>query len=179
MLNANPLLFSHYDVTFQEVPNEVSLVFEITGCPHKCKGCHSPFLWDYHGFKLKECIEPIIKKYEGMITCVCFMGGDQNPEELTRLCKLAHDHGLKTCIYSGLPLSEFMKLFDDSLICIDYFKVGPYIQELGGLDKEATNQSFWKVEHTTNNFSFQNITKLFQGKSYEDYYKSSMDKAGD
>lgn len=38
----------HYtteQITFQEVPNEISLSFLITGCPLKCKGCHSADSW--------------------------------------------------------------------------------------------------------------------------------------
>lgn len=175
MPDLKPLLYSHYDVTFQEVPNEVSLVFEITGCPHKCNGCHSQFLWDYYGRPLLNDLDSVIQKYSGMISCVCFMGGDQNAQELHLLCQKVHQYKLKTCIYSGLTFSEFLELFKYSADCIDYLKVGPYIQNFGGLNESTTNQSFWKVEHRKGGSSFNNITKLFQGKNYEDYYKSSMD----
>lgn len=33
-----------YDVTFQEVPNEVSLVIPISMCQNRCEGCHSAYL---------------------------------------------------------------------------------------------------------------------------------------
>ena len=38
----------HYtteQITFQEVPNEISLSFLIAGCPLRCKGCHSAYSW--------------------------------------------------------------------------------------------------------------------------------------
>lgn len=38
----------HYtteQITFQEVPNEISLSFLIAGCPLRCKGCHSADSW--------------------------------------------------------------------------------------------------------------------------------------
>ena len=38
----------YYDkqVVFQEVPNEISLAYSITGCKVGCKGCHSAFTWN-------------------------------------------------------------------------------------------------------------------------------------
>lgn len=33
-----------YDIVFQEVPGEVSLALNISNCPFKCEGCHSPHL---------------------------------------------------------------------------------------------------------------------------------------
>lgn len=33
-----------YDVTFQEVPNEVSLVIPISMCQNGCEECHSAYL---------------------------------------------------------------------------------------------------------------------------------------
>lgn len=79
MLN---LKYCSYDIVFQEVPNETTLVFNISGCPHKCEGCHSKYLWDYVGKYVKEDYLKIIDRYNTFITCVCFMGGDQNIEEL-------------------------------------------------------------------------------------------------
>ena len=40
------LKYTSYTVVFQEVPDEVSLAFEVSGCPFKCEGCHSPHLWE-------------------------------------------------------------------------------------------------------------------------------------
>lgn len=48
------LKYCSYDIVFQEVPNETTLVFNISGCPHKCEGCHSKYLWDYVGKYVKE-----------------------------------------------------------------------------------------------------------------------------
>ena len=70
-------------VTFQEVPDETSLIFEITSCPFKCEGCHSPWMRDNIGTELTpEIFEKEISKYTTLVTCVCFMGGDQHKDEL-------------------------------------------------------------------------------------------------
>lgn len=37
------LYFSKTILTFQDVPNEISLALSISGCQLKCKGCHSSF----------------------------------------------------------------------------------------------------------------------------------------
>ena len=33
-------------VSFQEVPDEISLCINISNCPCHCDGCHSPYLAD-------------------------------------------------------------------------------------------------------------------------------------
>ena len=36
--------FYNYDIVFAEIPDEVSLALNITGCPNRCPGCHSTHL---------------------------------------------------------------------------------------------------------------------------------------
>ena len=40
------LKYSSYDIVLQEIPNEITLSFTITGCGLRCVGCHSEYLWD-------------------------------------------------------------------------------------------------------------------------------------
>ena len=70
--------FSSYSIVLQEVPGEITLSFSITGCKLMCKGCHSPFLWkEGSGQELKKNIfEETIQKYNDMIICILFMGGE-------------------------------------------------------------------------------------------------------
>lgn len=72
----NKLKYKGYAIVFQEVPNEITLAINICGCPHKCKGCHSQYLWLDDGDILEKDLNDIIDKYKDYITCVCFMGGD-------------------------------------------------------------------------------------------------------
>ena len=72
-------------VVFEEIPDEITLAINITNCPCKCPGCHSKFLWDDNGTELTvEVLHKLIKENDG-ITCVCFMGGDKDPEEVVKL----------------------------------------------------------------------------------------------
>lgn len=143
----------------QEVPNETTLAIDITGCPYRCPGCHSQFLWEYFGNILKDDIKNLILKYRDYITCICFMGGDQNMEDLIYLCKIVKSYGLKTCIYSGCDNHD---KFVPYLEFIDYLKVGPYKEELGGLNKNKTNQIFYKIYKN----NLIDITYEFQKRRY-------------
>ena len=151
----NKLKYANYYIGYQEVPNEITLCINISGCPHKCEGCHSQYLWEYKGNYISDDIEALQDKYKGMITCICFMGGDQNLEELAELLfKTKHIYNLKTCVYSG---NDDIYIFDDVLQHLDYLKIGGFNLDLGGLDKQKTNQRFYRI----NNCEPEEITNVF------------------
>ena len=131
--------FKEYNIVFQEIPNEVSLCLSITGCNLRCDGCHSPFLWSKKtGDILSLCdLENILKKYENIISCVLFMGGEWHEDELISFLKYIRNLGLKTALYTGL---EFNSISENLINNLDYLKYGPWIKELGGLDSNLTNQ---------------------------------------
>ncbi len=137
----NKLKYLGYSVVFQEVPGEVTLAINISGCPHKCEGCHSKYLWEYDGNYLYDDLERLIKQYEGLITCVCFMGGDQNFEELSMAALIVKYHGLKTALYSG---DSEINLNNNLAIGFDYIKIGPYNEKFGGLNSPTTNQRMYQ-----------------------------------
>lgn len=145
MQNMSKLKYANYTVAFQEVPNEISLIINVTGCPHKCEGCHSTYLWDYYGNNVEDDLNSMIEQYKNMITCVCFMGGDQNIEELKKLLWFVkQNYGLKTCVYSGYNNIDIF----NSIICeksLDYLKIGRFDPLLGGLDSKNTNQRYYKI----------------------------------
>lgn len=135
------LKYLGYSIVFQEVPEEVTLAINISGCPHKCEGCHSKYLWEYEGNYISDDLLGLIEKYKGLITCVCFMGGDQNQKELLNLLINVQRHGLKTALYSGLDF--FDNLSTQVLSNLNYCKVGHYDSKCGGLDNQKTNQQMF------------------------------------
>ena len=138
------LKYLGYSVVFQEVPDEVSLVFNISGCPYRCEGCHSPYLWKYDGFFVSDDIDDVILKYKNLITCVCFMGGDQNEGELIKLMShIKVRYKLKTCLYSGKDNIDEIK---NILSVLDFIKIGSYKKDLGALNSTRTNQRLYKVD---------------------------------
>ena len=134
----NKLKYLGYSIVFQEVPDEVTLTINISGCPHRCEGCHSQYLWEYEGNYISEDLDSLIEKYKGLITCVCFMGGDQNQKELTDLLILVHKHRLKAALYTGRDFLSDLHI--RVLGNLDYLKIGHYDPHCGGLDNTNTNQ---------------------------------------
>ena len=140
----NKLKYLGYSIVFQEVPNEVTLAINISGCPHRCEGCHSEYLWRYEGDYISDDLETIIQKYKDLITCVCFMGGDRSPKRINHLLQFVkEEYDLKTAWYSGADkLNRYV-----SFANLNYFKLGPFRKDLGGLDKyPLTNQRMYQID---------------------------------
>ena len=75
-------------IVFQELPNEITLAINISGCPCACIGCHSSYLSQDIGELLtKEALQQLIRKNKG-ITAILFMGGDANPAYINKFCLL-------------------------------------------------------------------------------------------
>jgi len=134
---------SDFHIVLQEVPGEISLCFTISGCPLRCEGCHSPFLWkEGSGSKIsRKGYKDILYRYSGLATCVVFMGGEWHPKALILCLKYAIEHGYKTCLYTGLE-----EVNKSLLNHLTYLKIGPWIKELGGLGSKTTNQKFKEVK---------------------------------
>lgn len=144
------------DVTFQEVPGETTLCINISNCPCHCKGCHSSYLAEDIGTPLDEdSLVELLLNNKG-ITCIAFMGGDSDPEYINWLAGIMRDMNdsepgnwadVKIAWYSGRQeLSDKINLKH-----FDFIKLGPYSQNVGGLDKPTTNQVFYRVEHPGEN----------------------------
>lgn len=131
-------------IVFREIPDEISLSYLITGCSLRCPGCHSPDSWKWNlGTALNPAIlAKHIDKYQDWITCVLFMGGEWAPLELIDLLQFVKSRGLKTALYTGQT-----SISENLLRELDYLKVGPYIQELGGLDSPTTNQRLFDLKN--------------------------------
>lgn len=134
----------NFDIVCQEIPDEITLAVNISCCPNRCPGCHSPWLWEEAGEPMTEdMLAGLIGKYSSAITCFCFMGGDADPGEVERIASWIRKEfpDLKTAWYSGretLPEGFDIK-------CMDFVKLGPYIEKLGGLKSPTTNQALYKV----------------------------------
>ena len=129
-------------VTFSEIPDEVSLVINLSNCPYHCPACHSKELWEDVGTRLDigKLID-LITANKG-ISCVCFMGGDSDLEELYNLFKfmpLLFTH-LKVAWYTG------RENVPKDLPPIDYIKIGPYKEEFGPINVSTTNQKMYKFD---------------------------------
>lgn len=132
-------------VTFSEIPDEITLAINISNCQCRCVGCHSPYLREDVGDELtEEVLDELIKKNEG-ITCIVFMGEGNDKERMKELILyLKKNYRLKVAVYSGRTDVDDCQFYFDYL---DYLKIGPYIEEFGPLNKETTNQRFYEVRN--------------------------------
>lgn len=151
------LKYYNYDVVFSEIPGHVTLAVNITGCPLRCPGCHSPMMREDIGEPL-DCnsLKQLLERYVPGVTCVCFMGGDSSPDSVMALARYAKRlyPSLKTGWYSG---SERSVSKEDFLV-MDYIKVGPYIQSRGPLTNPDTNQRMYRMSASG---EIEDITEMF------------------
>lgn len=149
------LKYTTTEVTFREIPDEITLCINISNCPIKCPDCHSKELWGDIGEELSpEVLKSLVEQNKG-ISCVCFMGGDSDIITLHDAANYIKKYypELKTAWYSGRKSLE--DFFTDCIVehwsihgmilVFDYMKFGPYIKELGGLDNTNTNQRLYQI----------------------------------
>lgn len=147
--------YDDYLITFTEVPDEVSLCFNITGCPCACPGCFEPWLQQDRGDTLTyDVIAELLRKHNH-VTCLCFMGGDSHYDEIAVLVMELHREfpQLKYAMYSG---KDEMNPILSKLL--QYYKIGPYNAVAGPLNKKTTNQIFYKKQDN----QWTDITYRFQ-----------------
>lgn len=137
------LKYLNTQVTFAEVPDEITLCINITGCKNGCKNCHSSYLAQDIGTELTfNEVRKLIKKNSG-ISCIALMGGDAEPDKINTLASFIINHygSIKVAWYSGRQ-----ELNNNIDLCnLDYIKLGPYKEEFGPLNSRTTNQRFYKV----------------------------------
>lgn len=135
------------DIYLNEIPGEISLGISFTGCPIHCRGCHWEPLWDNRlGSPLTyETLEYMITK-NNYASCILFMGGEWSKFLINFIKYVRGGYpDKKTALYSGQELAFFEGT--EYMHYLDYLKVGPYIEELGGLQSPDTNQRLFKLEN--------------------------------
>ena len=98
----------------------------------------------------------MVEKYGDDITCISFMGGDNDPKGVNLLAQYIHEEHpqFKVAWYSGKTvISSAINKHD-----FDYIKIGPYIRHLGPLKKSTTNQRLYRQ---TPQGDFEDITSRF------------------
>ena len=138
--NNQELYYSYAQIVLQDIPDEISLALSISGCPLRCKGCHSSFTHNpkFGSLLTDQELHQLIQKNK-YITTVLFYGGEWNPIRLIQLLQIVKEYNLFTALFSG-PEPEHID--QQILQHLDILKVGPYIPELGGLTSSQTNQRY-------------------------------------
>ena len=158
------LKYVNTGIVFSEIPDETTLAINISNCPCRCPDCHSSYLWQDIGTPLDvDALDEIIRPVESDITCVAFMGGDAEPDEVCALAShLRRTHPrLHTAWYSGRM--RLNRNIDRTLF--HYIKLGPYLKHLGPLTSPTTNQHLYRQQPDG---SFCDITPLLWKKKDDD-----------
>ena len=154
------LKYVNTQVVFSEIPDEITLAINISGCQNNCDGCHSSYLKENIGIPLTiDLLYKLIDKNKG-ITTVCFMGGDSNPgviNDLAFFITLRSDFPYKIGWYSGKKRIHK----DIDLDNFDFIKLGPYIKERGPLNDPNTNQRMYEIVHKDFKNRLKDITYKF------------------
>lgn len=133
-------------ITLTEIPNRISVFFEIGNCTCHCDGCHSPELWDTNytrpNMTVQEIIDYVDEQYNLGANAVVLMGGMNNKgfhKDLFAFLLLELSTRFQVGVYVG----------DDDLrwlprLPIKWIKSGRYEKDKGGLDSPTTNQRFYE-----------------------------------
>lgn len=149
-------------VVFREVPEEITLAVNISGCPVRCPGCHSSYLVQDIGEILDTAsLGGLISNNRG-ISCISFMGGDADPDYLKTLISWIRENhpSLKVSWYSGRSLENARSF--GMIDVLDFIKVGPFIDQYGPLDSETTNQRFYKIQRSPQGNELTDWTAKFR-----------------
>lgn len=137
-------------VTMNEVPDHLAFYIEMGNCKQKCKGCHSPHLWNTVNNPMS--IEELeVLAYDAInkgANAIVLMGGTTNGIPYPHLVRLIYKLSqiAPVCLYSGSDDYE-----RDMLIAITtrltWLKTGSYQETKGGLMSTETNQKFLRKEN--------------------------------
>lgn len=138
-------------VATSELPGEVAVYIEFSGCTQNCPECHSQHLIGEQGdsISLEDLVYnvyAITECYPEDITAIVLMGGTANlrmtNKKLLALLKALYKKTrLPIGIYSGKDedLDEWVSVKE-----VSWLKTGSYKKELGGLEVPTTNQKIYE-----------------------------------
>lgn len=141
----------YHNITKDDMLNGDGLrvVLWVSGCSHKCDGCHNPITWDsskgliFGDIELEELREQLSKDY---ISGITLSGGDplfiENRADILKLVRwVKTNFPTKTIwLYSGYTWEQVLRMHDCLAIMrlVDIFVDGPFINRL------KDNTLMWK-----------------------------------
>ena len=132
----------------------------MSGCSHKCKGCHNKELWDYnYGEEINR--EELLIKIENSLTKndikrnFSILGGEpldpKNIENTIYFCKkVKEDINTKIYIWTGYLYEDIkdLEIFNYIDVLID----GPYVENLRNLDLKLRGSSNQRILRKEDNW---------------------------
>lgn len=151
-------------VTMMEVPDHLAFYIEFGNCKQKCKGCHSPHLWE--DVENKTTMEDLLASASDAVSkganAIVLMGGTTNGISSTHLISLIDKLAeiAPVCLYSGS--NDFERdMVLATVTKLTWIKTGSYQDDKGGLMSAETNQKFLRKENVNLNYA------IFIDESYK------------
>lgn len=155
------------DITAPDINNGdgIRVTLWVSGCTHKCKGCHNAWTWNYNqGIRFNENTEEIYNKLSNWLSRdyvdgITFSGGDpldQDNETLTEIKQIINwvksNYPSKTIwCYTGYVYEELKDLQKTVADSCDVLVDGPYIEEKRDIAhcpfRGSTNQRIIKIRY--------------------------------
>ena len=112
------IYYTDLQIVLQEVPGQISLCVSVTGCPLRCKGCHSPFLWKKGtGTPLTdEVFITTLERYKDMISCVLSSGANGERQDLSTNLQLPVPMGCIPVSIQDLQKRRYLRLSNRNLL---------------------------------------------------------------
>lgn len=143
-------------ITYPDVNNGLGCraTIWVSGCIHKCKGCHNPETWDFNSGRVfsdedkEKLFEVLSKPYMKGLT---FSGGDPlcSYEDVLALAKEVKEKfpDKDIWLYTGFCMPFIKEHMAGILDCVDVIVDGPFIEEQRDVSiafRGSRNQVIWE-----------------------------------
>lgn len=148
---------NYHDIRYDDLLNGdgIRCVLFVSGCEHKCKGCHNKQAWDIDsGYEFNDkCVDDIVEYCENKyVSGLTLSGGDalhsNNYNDVLELCKvfrLKHSNKKTIWLYTGYKFDDIKNL--EILKFVDVIVDGKYIEEFRDVNchwRGSTNQNIYR-----------------------------------
>ncbi|WP_036605509.1 anaerobic ribonucleoside-triphosphate reductase activating protein [Paenibacillus assamensis] len=132
-----------------------SVIF-LSGCPHRCEGCHNPQSWNMRAGEVLSVEEAAAELLSNPLTDVTLSGGEpfMQAREVKRLACILREAGRHIWAYTGYTLEYIQQNgtvdMNELLTYIDVLVDGPFLQERRRPElryRGSDNQRIWKLSH--------------------------------
>ena len=105
------------------IQEQKTLTIELANCTHGCNKCNNKTRCENIGQPLtQKVLNAAIDIFKRQIDVICFVGGEEEQQELIHLCEDVHKHGFKTAMSTAYyDVSMLNKKLVDEL---DYVLLG-------------------------------------------------------
>ncbi|WP_261378394.1 anaerobic ribonucleoside-triphosphate reductase activating protein [Paenibacillus agilis] len=132
-----------------------SVIF-LSGCPHRCVGCHNPQSWNMQAGEVLSVEEAAAELLSNPLSDITLSGGEPflQAREVKRLARILREAGRNIWAYTGYTL-EYIKQsgtkdMNELLTYIDVLVDGQFLQERRRPElrfRGSDNQRIWKLSN--------------------------------